>query len=161
LKLPLTGKVALVTGGSRGLGRAIALTLARRGADVVINYVHNAEAAAQVLTEVEALGRRALAVQADVGDYDQAAQLVIGFSKSLARELGSRGITVNVVAPGFIPTDINAALNAEWRDKLRMLIPLGRFGEVADVARAVAFLASDAANYITGAVLPVDGGLSM
>jgi 3-oxoacyl-[acyl-carrier protein] reductase len=86
---------------------------------------------------------------------------LIGFSKSLARELGGRGITVNVVAPGFIPTDMTQALDEAWREKLRAFIPLERFGDVADVAHAVAFLASDEAAYITGVVLPVDGGLSM
>jgi len=245
----LEGKVALVTGGSRGIGRAIALELARQGTDVVVNYVSNADAAAQVVVEIVELGRRALAVQGDVGDFGQAAALVettvetlgqldilvnnagitrdtlllrmqeedwdvvlrvnlkgafntskaavrsmmrrrtgriinvssisglmgqigqvnysaskaglIGLTKSMARELGNRGITVNVVAPGFIPTDLNVTLAEEWLEKLRGLIPLGRFGAVEDVAHTVAFLASDEAGYITGAVVPVDGGLSM
>ncbi len=245
----LAGKVALVTGGSRGIGRAVALELARRGADVVVNYVLKAEAALQVVAGVEAHGCRGLAVQSDVGDAAQAAALVqttlsalgrldilvnnagvtrdallvrmreqdwdevlrvnlkgafnmaqaaarpmmrqrsgriinissvsglmgqvgqanyaaskaglIGFTKSLARELGGRGITANVVAPGFIPTDMTMALDEEWREKLRVLIPLERFGNVEDVAHAVAFLASDEAAYITGVVVPVDGGLSM
>jgi 3-oxoacyl-[acyl-carrier protein] reductase len=245
----LQGKVALVTGGSRGIGRAIALELARRGADVAVNYVRSSDAAAAVVAEIEGMGRKALAVQADVGEFDPATQLVktaiaqlgrldilvnnagvtrdmllmrmqeddwdtvlrinlkaafntskaavrtmmrqragriinissvsglmgqvgqanyaaskaglIGLSKSLARELGSRGVTVNVVAPGFMPTDMTAELADEWRDKLRDLIPLARFGAVEDVAHAVAFLASDEAAYITGIVLPVDGGLSM
>ncbi len=247
--LALEGKIALVTGGSRGIGRAIALELARRGADVAVNYAHHAEAARQVVAEIEALGRRAVALPADVGDSDQAVALVnavldafgrldilvnnagivrdnlllrmqesdwdevlrinlkgafntskaavrqmvrqhfgriinissvsglmgqvgqanyaaskaglIGLTKSMARELAARNITVNVVAPGFIPTDINAAMDEALRERLRTLIPLGRFGTAEDVAGAVAFLASEEAAYITGVVLPVDGGLSM
>jgi 3-oxoacyl-[acyl-carrier protein] reductase len=245
----LAGKVALVTGGSRGIGRAIALELARQGADVAINYAHNAEAATQVLSTITAMGRRAVALPADVGDYAQAATLVgetatmlgrldilvnnagvtrdtlllrmaeedwdevlrvnlksafntskaaarlmarqragriinissvsglmgqagqanysaskaglIGLTKSMAREFAGRGITVNVVAPGLITTDMTAPLPEELRAQLRTLIPQGRFGAAEDVAYAVAFLAADAAAYITGAVLPVDGGLSM
>jgi len=245
----LQGKVALVTGASRGIGRAIALELARRGADVAVNYARNAKAAAEVVDAVVELEGRALPIAADVGDFEQAAILVnttlkelggldilvnnagitrdmllmrmdeqawdevlqvnlkgvfntckaavrtlirqrsgriinissvsgilgqvgqtnyaaskaglIGFTKSLARELGSRGITVNVVAPGFIPTDLNATLDDTMRTRLQELTPLGRFGTADDVAYAVAFLASDEAAYITGAVLPVDGGLGM
>jgi 3-oxoacyl-[acyl-carrier protein] reductase len=245
----LDGKVALITGASRGLGRAIALELASQGADVVVNYLHSRESAAAVVDAVEKKGRRAIALQADVGDFDQASELVkttltqmggldilvnnagitrdallmrmkqedwdavmrvnlkgvfnvckaavrtlirqrsgriinissvsgvvgqtgqanyaaskaglIGFTKSLARELGSRGITVNVVAPGFIPTDLNASLEDAVKTHLLALIPLGCFGKAEDVAYTVAFLAGDGAAYITGAVLPVDGGLSM
>ncbi|MBN1487163.1 MAG: 3-oxoacyl-[acyl-carrier-protein] reductase [Anaerolineae bacterium] len=245
----LSGKVALVTGSSRGIGRAIALELAHQGADIAINYVHNAIAATEVVREIETLGQRAISLEADVGDFSQAKTMVdcaikelghldilvnnagitrdmllmrmreddweavlrvnlkgvfntcqaamrpflrqrsgriinissvsglmgqvgqtnyaaskagmIGFSKSLARELGPRGITVNVVAPGFIPTDLNADLDAEMQAHLKSLIPLARFGAVEDIAYAVAFLASAQAHYITGVVLPVDGGLSM
>ncbi len=247
--LTLEGKTALVTGASRGIGRAIAVELARHGADVAVNYARNAEAATQVVADIAALGRRAVALPADVGDSAQAAALVeatvsalgrldilvnnagivrdalllrmqetdwdevlrvnlkgafsvgkaaarlmarqragriinvssisglmgqvgqanysaakaglIGLTKSMARELAGRGITVNVVAPGFVTTDMTAALPDDLVEKMRALIPLGRFGAVEDVAGVVAFLASDAAAYITGAVLPVDGGLSM
>ncbi len=247
--LTLEGKTALVTGASRGIGRAIALELARQGADVAVNYARNAEAATQVVAEIEALGRRAVALPADVGDFAQAAALVettvsalgrldilvnnagivrdalllrmqeadwdevlrvdlksafnvgkaaarvmarqragriinvssisglmgqvgqanysaakaglIGLTKSMARELAGRGITVNVVAPGFVTTDMTAALPEDLAEKMRMLIPMGRFGAAEDIAGVVAFLASDAAAYITGAVVPVDGGLSM
>ena len=245
----LEGKKALVTGGSRGIGRAIALELARQGADVAVNYARNAEAATQVVAEIETLGGSAVALPADVGDFDKAAALVkaaikalgrldvlvnnagitrdtlllrmqeadwdevlrvnlkgvfntskaavrsmmrqragriinissvsglmgqvgqanysaakagmIGLTKSMAREFAARGITVNAVAPGLITTDMTAALDEELREQMRSLIPLGRFGVAEDVAHVVAFLASDAAAYITGAVLPVDGGLSM
>ncbi len=243
------GSVALVTGGSRGVGRAIALTLARLGADVAVNYRRNAQAANEVVQTIEAMGRRAIAVQADVGVSAEAASLVketlrklgrldivvnnagivrdallmrmreeewdevirtnlkgafnvckaavrpmmrqrhgriinissvsglmgqvgqtnyaaskaglIGFSKSLARELASRGITVNVVAPGFIPTAMTENVDDALKTQLKAWIPLGRFGTAEEVAHAVAFLASEEAAYITGCVLPVDGGLSM
>jgi len=99
--------------------------------------------------------------QAGQANYAASKAGLIGLTKSMAREFSGRGITVNVVAPGFIPTDINASLDERLLDQLRGVIPLGRFGDVNDVAHAVAFLASDMAAYITGTVLPVDGGLSM
>jgi 3-oxoacyl-[acyl-carrier protein] reductase len=245
----LEGKVAVVTGASRGIGRAIALELANRGAQVVVNYNRSADAAAAVVAAIEADGGQATAVQADVSDFSQARALiqaavkaygrldvlvnnagvtrdqlilmmkeedwdtvvrvnlksmfntckaaarvmlrqrygrivnissvsgiagqggqtnysaakagVIGFTKSLAKELGSRHVTVNVVAPGLIPTDLTADLAEELCQKAIDLTPLGRLGRAEEVAYAVAFLASDEAAFITGAVLPVDGGLVM
>ena len=245
----LEGKVAVVTGASRGIGRAIALELANRGAQVVVNYNRSADAAAAVVAAVEADGGQATAVQADVSDFSQARALiqaavkaygrldvlvnnagvtrdqlilmmkeedwdtvvrvnlksmfntckaaarvmvrqrygrivnissvsgiagqggqtnysaakagVIGFTKSLAKELGPRHVTVNVVAPGLIPTDLTADLAEELCQKAIDLTPLGRLGRAEEVAYAVAFLASDEAAFITGAVLPVDGGLVM
>ncbi len=99
--------------------------------------------------------------QVGQANYSAAKAGLIGLTKSMARELAGRGITVNVVAPGFVTTDMTAALPEDLGEKMRTLIPLGRFGAVEDVAGVVAFLASDAAAYITGAVVPVDGGLSM
>ena len=245
----LEGKVAVVTGASRGIGRAIALELANRGARVVVNYNRSADAAAAAVAAIEADGGQATAVQADVSDFSQARSLiqaavkaygrldvlvnnagvtrdqlilmmkeedwdtvvrvnlksmfntckaaarvmlrqrsgrivnissvsgiagqggqtnysaakagVIGFTKSLAKELGPRQITVNVVAPGLIPTDLTADLAEELCQKAIDLTPLGRLGRAEEVAYAVAFLASDEAAFITGAVLPVDGGLVM
>jgi len=245
----LENRVAVVTGASRGIGRAIAIELARRGARVVVNYQHSAEAAAEVVAAIEAEGGTALAVQADVSDLEQAQALiqaaleaygqidilvnnagvtrdqvllmmkeddwdtvirvdlkslfntckaaarkmirqrsgriinissivgiagqggqtnyaaakagVIGFSKSLAKELGPRGVTVNVVAPGFIPTALTSVLPEEMVQKAIEHTPLQRIGEAEEIAYAVAFFASDEAAFITGAVLPVDGGLVM
>jgi 3-oxoacyl-[acyl-carrier protein] reductase len=245
----LLGKVAVVTGSSRGIGRAIAIELARQGAKVVINYRSNASAAEEVVALIREQGGEALAVQADVSLADDADRLVaaaleaygtldilvnnagitrdtllmrmaaedwdavlstnltgafycvkavqrtflrkragriinissvagvmgnagqanyaaakaglIGFTKSVARELGSRNITANAVAPGFVETDMTAGLSTEILKGAEAQIPLGRLGQPEDVAALVAFLASDAAAYITGQVICVDGGLAM
>jgi len=245
----LESKVAIVTGASRGIGRAIALDLARRGASVVVNYNRSADAAADVVAAIEADGGQATAIQADVSDFSQARALVqgaakiygrldvlvnnagvtrdqiilmmkeddwdtvirvdlksvfntckaaarlmirqrygrivnissvsglagqggqtnyaaakagiVGFTKSLAKELGSRGITANVVAPGLVITDLTVDLPEELHRRAIDLTPLGRPGRAEEIAYAVAFLASDEAAFITGAVLPVDGGLVM
>lgn len=246
--MTLEGKVAVVTGASRGIGRAIAEQLAAGGASVIVNYFANAAAAEEVVQGISDKGGTAIAIQGDVSDFAAADQLIktaidtygaldilvnnagttrdtlllsmkeedwdvvlntnlksvyntckaaarpmvrrkqggriinvssvsgivgqagqtnysaskagiIGFSKSLAKELGSRGITVNVVAPGFIPTDLTADLSEDLVRQTKEFIPLGRWGEAQEVAYAVAFLASDQAGYITGAVIQVDGGL--
>ena len=246
--MTLEGKVAVVTGASRGIGRAIAEQLAAGGASVIVNNFANAAAAEEVVQGISDKGGTAIAIQGDVSDFAAADQLIktaidtygaldilvnnagttrdtlllsmkeedwdvvlntnlksvyntckaaarpmvrrkqggriinvssvsgivgqagqtnysaskagiIGFSKSLAKELGSRGITVNVVAPGFIPTDLTAALSEDLVRQTKEFIPLGRWGEAQEVAYAVAFLASDQAGYITGAVIQVDGGL--
>ncbi len=247
--MQLDGKVALVTGASRGIGRSIALMLAARGADIVINYAGNTEAAEQTKAEVEALGRKALVVKADVGDtvacekmledvvaamgkidilvnnagitrdtllmrmkeadwdavlttnlksvynctkaaikymmkarsgrivnissvvgamgnagqanYAAAKAGILGFTKAVAKETASRGITVNAVAPGFIATDMTAVLSDKVVDNLKAGIPMGRLGAPEDIAKAVAFLVSDDAAYITGQTLHVNGGMYM
>lgn len=246
--IDLSEKVALVTGGSRGIGRAIALQLAAQGADVAVNYRGNAAAAQAVVEQIEGMGRRAIAVQADVADseavqamvktvsqalggphivvnnagitrdtllmrmkesdwnevldtnlkgafnvikavqrpmmkgrygrivnitsiagvsgnagqanYASAKAGLIGLTKSVAKELGSRNITCNAVAPGFIPTDLTADLSEALIAQAVELTPLGRLGTVDDIAQAVTFLASDAAAFITGQVLKVDGGMA-
>ena len=240
----LAGKRALVTGASRGIGAAIALALAEKGADVAITYERSADRATEVVRAIEAKGRRALAIQADSSDpaavkrsVDEAvaafggldilvnnaaialyatiadisvedidallavnvrspmlaaqaaiphlkqggrivtigsagAERIVGdgatayfmtksalhsFTRGLARELGSRDITVNLVQPGSTDTDMNPA-NGDFADFQRSLSPLGRYGTPGDVAAAVAFLATPAARHITGTILTVDGG---
>ena len=245
----LDGKVALVTGGSRGIGRAIAVALAREGAKVAINFAGNEKAAEETKALVEQAGSEAILLKADVSDKDADAALidtviktygkidilvnnagitrdnlmlrmkeddfdavidtnlrsvfyltkaaaksmmkkrmgriinmssivgltgnagqvnyaaakagVLGITKSAAKELASRGITVNAVAPGFIETDMTDVLSDTVKESLLHEIPLKRMGEPKDVANAVLFLASDQSAYITGQVIHVDGGLVM
>jgi 3-oxoacyl-[acyl-carrier protein] reductase len=247
--IDLSGRTAIVTGGSRGIGRAIVLRLARQGADVCLSYRGGAEAAAEVAAAVDSEGRRGLAVQADAADpssanalieaalqafgridilvnnagitrddlimrmkpedwadviatnlsgafyaikaasrpmlkarrgrivnitsvsgqagqtgqanYSSAKAGLIGLTKATARELASRGITCNAVAPGFIETELTSGLSAELLDEIRARTPLARFGSAEEIADAVAFLVSDEAAFITGQVLAVDGGLVM
>ncbi|HZK24932.1 MAG TPA: 3-oxoacyl-[acyl-carrier-protein] reductase [Oscillospiraceae bacterium] len=246
----LVNKVAIVTGASRGIGRAIAIALAREGAKLVINYTANAQAAEDTLAAVQEAGSQGLLVQADVTaaadcnklvkaaqehfgkidilvnnagitrdniaarmkadewqavldtnltgafncakavirpflkqktggriinmasivgkiggigqvNYAAAKAGLMGMTKSLARELAARQVTVNAVAPGYINTAMTAVLSSEVKDNIVKQIPLGRTGEPEDVAALVVFLASDEAAYITGQVIAIDGGLVM
>jgi 3-oxoacyl-[acyl-carrier protein] reductase len=246
----LTGKTALITGGSRGLGRAIALALAGQGADVAVNYRGNAAAADEVAQQVVSIGRRALTIQGDTSagreaceamvkqavdglgsidilvnnagitrdnllmrmdveewdavistnlsgpfwmtravarpmlkarrgriinmssaagrmgnagqaNYAAAKAGLIGLTKTTARELASRGITCNAIAPGLIETDLTADLPEAATEALKTLTPLGYVGSVEDVAAAAVYFASDEARYVTGQVLGVDGGIVM
>lgn len=245
----MSDRVALVTGASRGIGRAIALHLASSGHAVCVNYAHSADAADAVVGEIESTGGHAIAMQADVGNVDQvdtmmaavADQLglinvlinnagitrdgltlrmsvddfddvietnlrsvflcskavlramvrarwgrivsigsvsgvhgnagqanysaakagLMGFSQSLAKEVGSRGITVNVVAPGFIATDMTADLGDDALKSTAKQISVGRLGRPEEVASAVGYLVSDDAGYITGHTLVVDGGMAL
>ncbi|MGQ9611635.1 MAG: 3-oxoacyl-[acyl-carrier-protein] reductase [Chloroflexus sp.] len=247
--LDLSGRVAIVTGGSRGIGRATAERLAGSGAAVVVNYRGNAAAAEATVATITAAGGTAIAVQGDVSqpadveqmvkttlerfgridilvnnagitrdtlllrmkesDFDEviatnlrgvflctravlrpmtkqrfgriinitsvvgltgnvgqanyaaAKAGILGFTKSTAREMASRGITVNAIAPGFIETEMTEALNEEARKAILATIPLGRFGQPAEVAGLVCFLASDAGAYISGQTLTIDGGMVM
>ena len=247
--MKLEGRTALVTGASRGIGRAIALALAEEGADVAINYVSNEAAAAAVVEEIQALGRKGVLARADVGDFpdtyamahsvirdfghidilvnnagvtsdktfvnmdhstwrkvlainldgvfnctkvciDQMVEQnygrvvnitsVIGqignfgqanyaaskagvaaMTKTLAKELASKGITVNAVAPGFIETEMVSSIPENIQDRLLSQIPLRRFGKAEEVAQMVVFLCSPEGDYVTGAELEVNGGLFM
>jgi 3-oxoacyl-[acyl-carrier protein] reductase len=246
----LSGKTALVTGGSRGLGRAISLAFARQGADVAVNYRGNAAAADEVVAEIATLGRRAITVQGDTSagreaceaivkaaidgfgvidilvnnagitrdnllvrmdadewdsvigtnlsgpfwmtraiarpmlkaragriinmssaagrmgnpgqaNYAAAKAGLIGLTKTTARELASRGITCNALAPGLIETELTATMPAAATEALVAMTPLGYLGSVDDVAAAAVYFASDEARYVTGQVLGVDGGIVM
>lgn len=243
----LSGKVALVTGASRGIGRMIAITLAKQGARVIVNYNGSKERAEEVVATIVEMGGQAEAIGCNVSDYQACEQMVadilakyskvdilvnnagitkdnllmrmseqeydqvldtnlkgafntirhlsknflkqrsgkiinissvsgvagnagqanyaaskaglIGMTKSVAKELGKRGICANAVAPGFIETEMTDALPEEIKNQMKTQIPLGRMGQTEDVAELVAFLASDRANYITGQVICVDGGM--
>jgi 3-oxoacyl-[acyl-carrier protein] reductase len=243
------GKSVVVTGGSRGIGRSIALEFGKKGANVVINYVSSDIEAEKVAEEINNLGGNAILVKGDVSSFEEGKKLideavkvfgtidilinnagitkdglimrmkeehfdkvldinlkgvfntcksavsymikqrsgkiinissvvgivgnagqanyaaskagVIGLTKSIAKEVGSRGITANVVAPGFIKSDMTDVLNDKVKEDMLGSIPLGRLGEVEDIAKTVVFLASEGGNYITGQVINVDGGMVM
>ena len=248
-RISLEGRVAIVTGSSRGIGRTIAKELALRGAAVVVNFLKSAEAADEVVAEIQSAGGQAEAYQADVSDFKEAQGLIkfaidtfggldilvnnagitrdklimmmteedwdivqdtnlkstfncskaavrymmrkkygrvinitsiagqmgnpgqtnysaskagqIGFTKALAREIGSRNITVNAIAAGYVETDIWEGVPDEAKQAILSMVPLGRKGEAQEIADAVAFLASDQASYITGQILGIDGGVAM
>ena len=243
----LSGKTALVTGASRGIGKAIAIELAKQGADVVVNYSRDEESAMGVVEEIKKIGCKGIAIKADVSNFDDVANMfriikekfgkidvlvnnagitmdktlrkmtqeewnkvidvnltsvynvtknalplmqknsrvinissivglygnfgqtnyaaskagIIGFTKSLAKELGKHGITVNAVAPGFIESEMTKKIPFLRRKIIEWLVPLKRVGQPEEVAHAAVFLASDCADYITGQVLSVSGGLSI
>ncbi len=245
----LTGKIALVTGGSRGIGRAIAIALAGQGAKVAVNYVSNAQAAAEVVERITSCGGQAVAIQGDVANADDAKRIVeetqktfaglhilvnnagltaddlvlrmgeeawdrvmavnlrgaylctkaalrpmirqrwgriinvasvaglvgnagqanyaaakaglIGFTKSVAKEVASRSVTANAIAPGLVQTEMTANLTEGQEQAVLQTVPLGRAATPEEIAPAVVFRASEEAGYITGSVLAIDGGLVM
>ena len=245
----LTGKIALVTGGSRGIGRSIALALASQGANVIINYTSNEESALKVIEEIESFNVKGLAVKANISKSEEVAEMinkieetfdgidilvnnagitkdnlfirmkeedwdqvmdvnlkgtflctkavirkmikqkygriinmssvvgvagnpgqanycaskagVIGFTKSIAKEVAGKNITVNAIAPGFIETDMTKVLPENVKESMLEVIPMKKYGKPEDIANLVVFLSSDNANYITGQVIHVDGGMAM
>ena len=245
----LTGKGALVTGASRGIGQAAAIELAKAGADIIVNFIGNEAVAQETVEAIEALGRKAIKIKANVGDADDVQAMVdeahatfghidilvnnagitrdgllirmkdsdwdevlninlkgvylvtkavaklmvkqragriinmtsvsgvtgnvgqanyaaakagvIGFTKTCAKELAARGITVNAIAPGFIETAMTDVLPEKIKEGIAATVPLGRMGQPEEIAGVVTFLASDFASYITGQVLNVDGGMVM
>lgn len=248
-RFSLDGKVAIVTGSSRGIGRGIAIELGSRGAAVVVNYLNSAAAAEDVVSQIQTSGGQAITHQADVSDFNAAQELIkfaidtfggldilinnagitrdklimmmteedwdivqdtnlkstfncskaavrhmmrkrygriinitsiagqmgnpgqtnysaskagqIGFTKALAREVGSRNITVNAIAAGYVETDIWEGVPEEAKQAILSMVPLNRKGDTQEIADAVAFLASDQAAYITGQILGIDGGVAM
>ncbi|GKU82438.1 3-oxoacyl-[acyl-carrier-protein] reductase [Niallia sp. NCCP-28] len=247
--MKLQGKVALVTGASRGIGKSIAIELAKQGANIAVNYAGSVDRANEVVAEIKSLGREAVAIQCDVANADSVSEMikttldafgtidilvnnagitkdnllmrmketewddvintnlkgvflctkavtrpmmkqrkgriinitsivgvtgnpgqanyvaakagVIGFTKTTAKELAQRNITVNAIAPGFITTDMTDKLTDEVKQAMLGQIPLGAFGNPEDIANAVVFLASEESGYITGQTLHIDGGMYM
>ena len=246
-EIMLTGKNAIVTGSSRGIGKAIAIKLAELGANIILNYRNNVASVKEVIKEIETKGVKVMAIQGDVSNFEDAKKVVdeakeklgsidilvnnagitrdtllmrmkeedfdkvievnlkgvfnctknivpimmkqrsgriinissivglsgnagqsnyaaakagiIGFTKSVAKEIATRGITVNAIAPGFISTDMTDVLSDKVKEEIKKNIPLRRIGEGKDIANTVAFLASDMGAYITGQVISVDGGM--
>ena len=198
-----TRRAALVTGGAKGIGRAVCLALAENGMNIAVNYAGSAAAAEETAAACRAFGVQAITLQADVRSPEACQNLVedtaaafgridvlvnnagitadkllmrmtagqanyaaskaglIGLTKSVAKEYAARNITANAVAPGFIETDMTAAMPESARAAAAAAIPAGRIGRAEDVAAAVAFLAGEQAGYITGQVLCVDGGMGM
>ena len=186
--MKLKDKVVLVTGGAQGIGKEICLTCAREGAKIIVNYVNfgdNKKIAEATKSELEAIGATVMLAQANVASFEETETMfkeiikefgridvlvnnagitkdgIIGMTMSLAREVGSRGITVNAVAPGFIQTAMTDVLPEDIKESMAKQIPLGTFGQVSDIANTVVFLASDDARYITGQTIHVDGGMAM
>src|SRR3989304_4361459 len=170
--MDLNGKVALITGAAQGIGKSIALTLARKGADIAVSDV-NLEKAEETAKEIQGLGRKAIAIKGNVASVADAEKMVEDTITGLGkidilvnnpggtREFASRSVNVNAVAPGFIETAMTAALPEAAREALTKQIPLSRLGSPDDVANAVLFLVSDASSYITGQVINVNGGMYM
>src|SRR5436190_263052 len=161
MDLALNGRVALVTGAARDVGREIARTLAAEGAAIAVNYLSSASEAEAVVAEIKAQGGSAKTYQADVSDFAAARAGVVALMKSLAREFGGSGMTANTVSLGLVETAHDRAWVEENREKLTRLYPVRRLGLPDDIAPAVALLASPRSGWITGQTLCISGGFSM
>ena len=176
----LEGKVAIVTGAARGIGKAIALKFAAEGANIAFTDLVIDENGLATQKEIEALGVKAKGYASNAANFEETHNVVaeivkdfgrvdilvnnagmIGLAKSIAQELGSRGIRANAIAPGFIITDMTAGLPEEVKVEWAKKIPLRRGGTPEDVANIATFLASDMSSYVSGQVIQVDGGMNM
>ncbi|TMA18968.1 MAG: SDR family oxidoreductase [Deltaproteobacteria bacterium] len=159
MQTKLEGRVALVTGASRGLGRAIALKLAAEGACVALNYRSGELEARKVADEIAAGGGKSFLLRGDVSIKEEA-RGIVAFTESAAIELARYNVTVNAIAPGFTETDMLAKVAPEVRQQILAKIPMGRFGQPEEIAKAVSFLCTDG-DYVTGQQINVNGGVYM
>ena len=163
IQIQLEGKVAVVTGATRGIGRAIAEALAKSGAKVACIGTNEEKLTKSVADIVAAGGISSISGligNKGQANYSASKAGLIGFTRTICKELGNRNITVNAIAPGFIETDMTAVLEEVYVNEIKARIPMGRFGQVEDVANAVLYFVSDEASFVSGQVIAIDGGMT-